>query len=141
MDQLENRPAEGSSYLKGTAAEICRRTTSYRVKKEARSFPPPLSSLNLNGQPSFFLRLVRKDDTLTLTEVRIHRPEILRAWRHDGRLILHLIPEDNFEEDDGEEEEEIVKAIRDEEDEFRLGDWKFDNEGLRRCHQYFSCCK
>ncbi|KAI9125449.1 hypothetical protein K1719_004065 [Acacia pycnantha] len=127
MDQLENRPAEDSSCLKGTAAEICRRTTSHRVKKEARSFPPPLSSLNLNGQPSFFLRLIRKDGTLTLTEVRIHRPEILWAWRHDGRLILHLIPEDDFEEDDEEEEEEIVKAIRDEEDEFRLGDWKFGN--------------
>ncbi|KAI9092511.1 hypothetical protein K1719_027639 [Acacia pycnantha] len=126
MDQLEIRPAEESSCLKGTAAEICRRTTSHRVKKEARSFPPPFSSLNLNGQPSFFLRPVRKDGTLTLTEVIIHRPEILWAWRHehDGRLILHLISEDDFEEDNGEEEEEIVKAIRDEEDEFRLGDWK-----------------
>ncbi|XP_028770734.1 protein FANTASTIC FOUR 1-like [Neltuma alba] len=154
MDQLEDHPAEDCC-LTGTAedigAEICRRR-SHGVRKEVSSFPPPLSSLNLNGQPSFYLRPVRKDGRLKLIEVRIHRPKILHAWRHDGRLTLHLIPEeessiDNLE-DDGEEEEEeeeeegeeleeeMVKAIRDdEEEEFRFGDWRFGSEVLRRCHQ------
>ncbi|XP_054800127.1 protein FANTASTIC FOUR 1 [Prosopis cineraria] len=167
MDRLEiDRPAEDSR-LAGTAADIgakiCTRT-SHRVRKEVRSFPPPLSSLNLNGRPSFFLRPVRKDGRLKLTEVRIHWPEILHAWRHNGRLTLHLIPDDSALddlEDDGEEEEpeedeeleegkrkhvikkstddeqaeEIVKAITDEEEEFRFRDWKFGKEGLRRYHQ------
>jgi hypothetical protein len=70
-----------------------------------RSFPPPLTSLNWNGKPSFYLRPVRKDGRLELTEVRIHRPDILHASRHDGRLTLHLIPDPDEEEDDDEEEE------------------------------------
>ncbi|KAF9670000.1 hypothetical protein SADUNF_Sadunf13G0022900 [Salix dunnii] len=54
-------------------------------KKEAKKFPPPLSSLNHNGQPIFFLKSVRKDGRLELTEVRIDRHEVLRASRKDGR--------------------------------------------------------
>lgn len=153
MDQLQNRPAE-DSFLKGTAADTgaeIRRRTSHRVRKEVRSFPPPLSSLNLNGQPSFFLRPVRKDGRLKLTEVRIHRPLVLFACRHDGRLKLHQVAEEtNLDdlEDDGEakleeeeeeeeleQEEDIVKAARDEEEESRFGDWKFGNKGLKRCQQ------
>ncbi|KAL5566154.1 hypothetical protein UlMin_029318 [Ulmus minor] len=123
-----------------------------KVKRETGKFPPPLSSLNRNGQPSFFLRPVRKDGRLELTEVRIHRPEILRAFRENGRLILQLIrdePEQDEEEEEQQEqeqeedqvleEEEEEEAIVEEEEEARVEDqWKFPmstGEGFRRCHE------
>ncbi|CAN0914329.1 hypothetical protein LINGRAHAP2_LOCUS28497 [Linum grandiflorum] len=77
-----------------------RRREAGKVKK----FPPPISSLNKNGQPNFFLRPVRRNGRLELTEVRIDRPEILRATREDGRLRLLLVRDDI--EIDGQEEEE-----------------------------------
>ncbi|EEF49778.1 protein FANTASTIC FOUR 1 [Ricinus communis] len=95
--------------------ELCSRTRSSTTKvnwkkfgerREVKKFPPPLSSLNHNGQPSFFLRPVRKDGRLELTEVRIDRPEILRASREDGRLRLHLIRDDEEEEDNDSNIEE-----------------------------------
>ncbi|KAH7543128.1 hypothetical protein FEM48_Zijuj02G0150500 [Ziziphus jujuba var. spinosa] len=122
-------------------------------RREVKKFPPPLSSLKQNGQPSFFLRPERKDGRLELTEVRINRPEILRAYREDGRLRLHLIVGDDDtveqqdciheeqeqeqdeephqkdeEEDDDvdeteEKEEEQVKGIVEEDRD--IEDWKF----------------
>ncbi|KAJ7978027.1 Protein FANTASTIC FOUR like [Quillaja saponaria] len=120
-----------------------RRTTktaepkSAKWRDQVKKFPPPISSLNENGKPSFFLLPVRKDGRLELTEVRIHRPEILRASREDGRLILHLIPDD--QDDILEEEEEEVEEEIEEEEEERIGEfWKFpavNGDGLRRCHE------
>jgi len=124
-------------------------------KKEAKKFPPPLSSLNHNGQPSFFLKPVRKDGRLELTEVRIDRHEILRASRQDGRLRLHLVEDEEFpvveeeyepeqeqeeyleEEKEGEleEEEMVVKENNEEESAGELG-FRVNKEGLRiRCHE------
>ncbi|KAL6324324.1 hypothetical protein AAG906_012570 [Vitis piasezkii] len=120
-----------------------------------RKFPPPLPSLNHNGQPSFFLRSVRKDGRLELTEVRIDRPEILRASRQDGRLTLHLIKEDNGVEEEPPQEEKKKKKKKkkkrkehEEDDEFEeevVEEWRFTaaaaaassngGEGLRRCHE------
>ncbi|KAI5424245.1 hypothetical protein KIW84_030445, partial [Lathyrus oleraceus] len=104
-----------------------------------RSFPPPIPSLNRNGKPSFYLRPVRKDGRLELTEVRIHRPDILHASRHDGRLTLHLIPDrDSEEEGESEEEDEEDEEFEEEEEEENMristvvGN---SNEGLRRCHE------
>lgn len=110
--------------------------------RKERSFPPPLPSLNRNGKPSFYLRPVRKDGRLELTEVRIHRPEILHASRHDGRLTLRLIPdqtdpeeEDYYEEEEEEEEEqEQEQELVKEEEEKVVEEWGFP-EGLRRCHE------
>lgn len=120
----------------------------YRKKaKKKKSFPPPLSSFNMNGQPIYFLRPVRKDGRLELTEVRIHRPEIIHASRNNGRLTLHLIPdylEDNDdvdldEEDEGEMVPELViTQIQEEEEEWkiRMGGYSNSNsEGVQRCHQ------
>ncbi|XP_004494646.1 uncharacterized protein [Cicer arietinum] len=104
-----------------------------------RSFPPPLSSLNRNGKPCFYLRPVRKDGRLELTEVRIHRPEILHASRHDGRLTLHLIPdqEELQEEEESQEEEEEEELQEEEEDRVKMAMvvGSSSNEGLRRCHE------
>jgi len=149
--------------------ELCSREIStikkvkwreFGEKKEAKKFPPPLSSLNHNGQPSFFLKPVRKDGRLELTEVRIDRHEILRASRQDGRLRLHLVEDEEFpvveeyepeqeqeqeqeqeeyleEEKEGESEEEemVVKENNEEESPGELG-FRVNKEGLRiRCHE------
>lgn len=75
------------------------------VRREVKKFPPPLSSLDQNGKPTFFLRPVRKDGRLELQEVKISRPEILFASREDGRLRLHLISSEE-DEDCGEQIDE-----------------------------------
>ncbi|CAI8615497.1 unnamed protein product [Vicia faba] len=112
-----------------------------------RSLPPPIPSLNRNGKPSFYLRPVRKDGRLELTEVRIHRPDILHASRRDGRLTLHLIPDresdDEEEEESEEEEEEVEENEENEELEKEEEEENVEvsmvvgnsNEGLRRCHE------
>ncbi|KAG4913959.1 hypothetical protein JHK84_054410 [Glycine max] len=103
-----------------------RRTMKAEGRGKVRSFPPPLSSLNRNGKPSFYLRPVRKDGRLELTEVRIQRSEILHASRHNGRLTLRLVPDLEEEEEEEEEEE-------------RVEEWRLrgvgGSEGLRRCHE------
>lgn len=128
-----------------------------KKREEAKKFPPPLSSLNQNGQPRYYLRPVRKDGRLELTEVRIYRPEILRAYRQDGRLRLHLVthePDLQEEEEqqqqlegiqeENEEEEEVidekesiinVKEVEEEEEERKLA---VGGEGFRRCQNLVS---
>lgn len=64
-----------------------------RVAEGRGNFPPPLSSLNGNGQPSFILVPVRKNGRLQLSKVRIKKPKILYATRQDGRLKLFLVPD------------------------------------------------
>ncbi|VVA12763.1 Hypothetical predicted protein [Prunus dulcis] len=127
-------------------------------RAEAKKFPPPLSSLNQNGQPRYFLRPVRKDGRLELTEVRIYRPEILRAYRQDGRLRLHLVthePDLQEEEAEGiqeeneeeEEEEDVidekesiinVKEAEEEEEEEEERKLAVGGEGFRRCQNLVS---
>ncbi|CAB4285253.1 unnamed protein product [Prunus armeniaca] len=126
-------------------------------REEAKKFPPPLSSLNQNGQPRYYLRPVRKDGRLELTEVRIYRPEILRAYRQDGRLRLHLvthepdlqeeeeqqqqqlegIQEENEEEEDVIDEKESIINVKEaeEEEERKLA---VGGEGFRRCQNLVS---
>ncbi|XP_062084663.1 uncharacterized protein LOC133790860 [Humulus lupulus] len=152
---LTSRPWSTSTKAK------CRGRRSGRVRHlhqphEVKKYPPPLSSLNQNGQPSFYLRAVRKDGRLELTEVRIHRPEILRAYREDGRLRLQFIKEedDDDEEDEEEEEEcidqkeeekekevvpeEVISELKEEEeggdDDREMKVPVSGGEGLRRCH-------
>lgn len=111
-------------------------------RKEAKKFPPPLSSLNRNGQPSFYLRSVRTDGRLELTEVRIDRPEILRASREGGRLRLHLVREGDEVEEAEEGEESLEEELQDEEtleeedekeEEGSVGEWRL--QGFRRCNE------
>ncbi|XP_039129553.1 uncharacterized protein LOC120265668 [Dioscorea cayenensis subsp. rotundata] len=64
-------------------------------------FPPPLASLaGKDGRRSSFLKAVRMDGRILLTEVTIERPEIMRASRRDGRLRLHLVGSYDHEEDE-----------------------------------------
>lgn len=75
------------------SVETKRRKTKENVvaRERRKEFPPPLSSLNGRGQRSFYLRPVRKDGRLELTQVMINRPEIFHASRENGRLRLHLV--------------------------------------------------
>ncbi|XP_043720941.1 uncharacterized protein LOC122668441, partial [Telopea speciosissima] len=67
------------------------KTTVAKVRTQKTNFPPPLPSLNQKGQPCFYLKPLRRNGRLELTEVRIERPEIFMASRQDGRLRLQLI--------------------------------------------------
>ncbi|KAG7649643.1 putative The fantastic four family protein [Arabidopsis thaliana] len=73
--------------------EAKRRKTKENVVVQAqkKQFPPPLSSLNSRGQRYFYLRPVRKDGRLELTQVMVDRPEIFHVSRVDGRLRLHFV--------------------------------------------------
>ncbi|KAL5712723.1 hypothetical protein ACHQM5_014867 [Ranunculus cassubicifolius] len=79
------------SRLRRTRLENDRKTE--KIKNMV--FPPPLSSLNQDGQPSFYLKSIRNDGRLQIKQARINRPEIethrLHASRQNGRLTLHLI--------------------------------------------------
>ncbi|XP_012493050.1 protein FANTASTIC FOUR 4 [Gossypium raimondii] len=127
-----------------------------RKRREGRrhmKFPPPLSSLNQNGQPCFYLKPVRENGRLELTEVKIQRPEILRSVRQNGRLRLHLVSSDvcsniNQEEEEEEEEneeinqeeqeQEVLDLQEEEEEEMKVEEvWKYrvNGKGSRRCHE------
>ncbi|KAL2325461.1 hypothetical protein Fmac_024519 [Flemingia macrophylla] len=94
-----------------------------RVAEGRGNFPPPLSSMNGNGQSSFVLVPVRTNGRLQLRKTRIKRPKILYSNRQDGRLRLFLVPdecvEDDVEEDeeDGELVDDIEEQIEEEEEE------------------------
>ncbi|KAI4301845.1 hypothetical protein L6164_035085 [Bauhinia variegata] len=161
-DQIEeinhDKDEDGSADSLGTTKTTesmrnWRRPASYHQRRQVKSFPPPITSLNRNGQPTFFLRPVRKDGRLELTQVRINRPDILHASREDGRLRLHFIRDESFlddleqeeeeelqEEDEQLEEEEVaeleeeigeeqekseISHWKDEENSERIGEWKF----------------
>ncbi|KAK9017052.1 hypothetical protein V6N11_079539 [Hibiscus sabdariffa] len=119
-------------------------------KKRNKKFPPPLPSLNQNGQPCFYLRPVRQNGRLELTEVWIHRPEVLRAVRENGRLRLHIVnfddcckfhedgEEDEDEAEEIEHEEQEVHDLHEEEEGMKVEEiWKYrvNEEGSRRCQE------
>ncbi|KAF8387963.1 hypothetical protein HHK36_026629 [Tetracentron sinense] len=115
-----------------------RKTMARARREEVKNFPPPLSSLNMNGKRSFFLKPVRKDGRLELTEVRMDRPEILRAYRQDGRLRLQFIrfEETEAEDQDRDQVRELPCCEDREEESVRM--WKFPvmtGEILRRCEE------
>lgn len=99
-------------------------------RNNSKLFPPPLSSLNENGQPCFYLRPVRKDGRLELTEVKIQRPEILHAVRENGRLRLHLLRSHT--------DQDISAKINEEKEEEKVEEsWKHrvTEDGLKRCQE------
>ncbi|KAA8536904.1 hypothetical protein F0562_029382 [Nyssa sinensis] len=154
-NQIENMNKDDQLCLK-TTPSVRSRWKKIVEKNKVKKFPPPLSSLNHDGKPNFFLRPVRKDGRLELTEVKIDRPEILRASRQDGRLRLHLIidedmdveeqAESNEEEEEYQEEEEeeveekIVEEDKEQVEEEKTGEWWLraangGGDGVRRCHE------
>ncbi|GLT95007.1 hypothetical protein SLE2022_127140 [Rubroshorea leprosula] len=152
----ERRFDDGMGFCESKAASTSGASTARRTKsgserwrERKKKFPPPLSSLNQNGQPSFYLRPVRKDGRLELTEIRIDRPETLRAHREGGRLTLQLVRNDHYflpidEEQELEENKELKFQLQEENEEIEgtedngIGEnWGFrvTGEGLRRCHE------
>ncbi|XP_042476873.1 protein FANTASTIC FOUR 1-like [Macadamia integrifolia] len=78
-------------WSKSTSVRSRWKTTVEKIRTQETNFPPPLPSLNQNGQPSFYLKPLRRNGRLELTEVRIERPDIFKASRQDGRLRLQLV--------------------------------------------------
>lgn len=115
-DQFENLDVIKES-CSGKEAKVGSRRKREHVKREVKKFPPPLSSLNQNGKPTFFLRPVRRDGKLDLLGVKIGQSEIFRASRQDGRLRLQFVNknedeediEDAFEQEEKEEDEEVLE--------------------------------
>ncbi|KAI8028574.1 hypothetical protein LOK49_LG02G02046 [Camellia lanceoleosa] len=160
-DKIENISEDVVNSMTTTTIRPKRNRMGWR--SEVKNFPPPLSSMNQNGKPIFYLRPVRRDGRLELMEVKIERLEVLRASREDGRLRLHLIRDvDVQEEEQVEEEEKIEEVIEEEEEEEQVeeeeeeeeeeieetieeeaemsGKWVFPvksggGDGFRRCHE------
>ncbi|XVE62950.1 hypothetical protein DITRI_Ditri06bG0160300 [Diplodiscus trichospermus] len=119
-----------------------RKRSEEKVRERNKKFPPPLSSLNQNGQPCFYLKPVRKNGRLELTEVRLPRPEILRAIRENGRLRLHLVCShvcsSKIDEEEENEETKPEEQLQEEEEEDVEELWKYrvnNGEGFWRCHE------
>ncbi|CAN1232873.1 hypothetical protein LINPERPRIM_LOCUS3718 [Linum perenne] len=138
-DFCSTAAGDGDLRWRDRIRERRRRREAGKVKK----FPPPISSLNKNGQPNFFLRPVRRNGRLELTEVRIDRPEVLKATREDGRLRLLLVRDeieiDGCDDVDEEEENTELDSIEEDAEEGnkrREEEWGFpmNGEGFRRCY-------
>ncbi|KAL7205223.1 hypothetical protein ACSBR2_018204 [Camellia fascicularis] len=112
-DKIENISEDVVNSMTMTTIWAKRKRMGWR--SEVKNFPPPLSSLNQNGKPVFYLRPVRRDGRLELMEVKIERLEVLRASREDGRLRLHLIRDVDVEEEEQVEEEEKIEEVIEEE--------------------------
>ncbi|GAB4855502.1 hypothetical protein Ancab_024120 [Ancistrocladus abbreviatus] len=157
IEELSNhryRHCDDNDGANSSAHKRSRASRMTEMKREAK-FPPPLTSLNQNGQPSFVLRPVRTDGRLEITEVRIQRPEILCASRENGRLTMHLVKSIESEDETEEQEEVVEEGSSDAEDEEELREeeaeeeeeqesaggeeWKHPasggGEGLMRCHE------
>lgn len=139
---LLSRKSNCSNNNTASTNSRCWQRSNLGEKKEKKEFPPPLSSLSQDGKPNFFMRAVRKDGRLELTEVKIDRPKTFRASRQDGRLRLHLIRdlEEEEEEDFAVETEEDVEEVIEEEEEEDIEEWRFPVTGSgigdshRRCY-------
>ncbi|KAL7003030.1 hypothetical protein U1Q18_004189 [Sarracenia purpurea var. burkii] len=163
-EQTENiDDGELGSRTAAAAESRTKRKRSEVIKSDVKKFPPPLSSLNQDGKPTFSLRPVRKDGRLELREVKNERLEGFHASRQDGRLRLNLIRDVDVEEQSEEEEEEEkvednnrgVQEEEEEEEEIEIGDanekeektgekWEYfpvvngGGSGFRRCHELMS---
>lgn len=105
------------------------------------TFPPPLSTLDSNGLPSYILLPVRMNGRLQLNKMKVKRPKTVYADREDGRLRLFLVTDECYIEEDDEveqEEEEMIEESRYEyEEDDRVREWN-NNEKYRKryyCHQ------
>ncbi|XP_028054086.1 protein FANTASTIC FOUR 1-like [Camellia sinensis] len=112
-DKIENISDDVVNSMTTTTIRPKRNRMGWR--SEVKNFPPPLSSMNQNGKPIFYLRPVRRDGRLELMEVKIERLEVLRASREDGRLRLHLIRDADVEEEEQVEEEGKIEEVIEEE--------------------------
>ncbi|KAG0476835.1 hypothetical protein HPP92_013676 [Vanilla planifolia] len=79
----------------GEEAEVGRKVVGLRSRRRMSEvqFPPPLRWMMGNGgRICRFLKAERRDGRFVLTVVRIDQPpEMMRAFRQDGRLRLELV--------------------------------------------------
>ncbi|KAK8605176.1 hypothetical protein V6N13_082628 [Hibiscus sabdariffa] len=131
FERIEERRVNDISEHHHRMAEFCEKERGrWRLNKskKKKKFPPPLSSLNENGRPCFYLKPVRKNGGLELIKVKIQRSEILRAIRENGRLRLYLLR--------SHQDDVVPSKINEEKGEEKVEEsWKYrvTEEGLRRC--------
>ncbi|KAI6685329.1 hypothetical protein NL676_031242 [Syzygium grande] len=83
-----------------------------RSRSIGSGFPPPISSLSMNGKPWVCFKSYRNDGRFVLKEIRLPTQEFLHASREGGRLTLQFVhPGDEMEQDEG-----LLEDGNDEED-------------------------
>ncbi|KAK9062404.1 hypothetical protein SSX86_019590 [Deinandra increscens subsp. villosa] len=91
FDTMEKHAVSGVLNLPGE---------SKRGRIRVMEFPPPISSIGLNGKPWVCLESYRSGGRFVLKEVRIPNQELLQACREDGRLKLQFVQSENEDEDE-----------------------------------------
>ncbi|KAL8109405.1 hypothetical protein AgCh_025484 [Apium graveolens] len=76
---------------KSRAIDIWRKYDTKNKGIKNKTVPPPLSSFDANGKPTFFLHPVRNNGRLKLIEVKINRPEGLHALGEYGQHRLYPV--------------------------------------------------
>ncbi|MQL84305.1 hypothetical protein Taro_016807, partial [Colocasia esculenta] len=90
IEEYKRRPPSGE--VDDDALQHRKGRSMRRRKTQAKEFPPPIPLLGVGGHSSSFLKVVKSDGRLVLTEVRVERPEILRASRRlDEHLTLETV--------------------------------------------------
>ncbi|KAK3193923.1 hypothetical protein Dsin_025233 [Dipteronia sinensis] len=95
-------------------ANLSLTTRSYRLmreKTESKDFPPPLTTLDLNGRPRFSYEKVRTDDRLLqIFMVERDTPEIIWTSNDEGGIVMKMLTNILDEEDDDDEKNSIEKS-------------------------------
>ncbi|KAL3752310.1 hypothetical protein ACJRO7_013030 [Eucalyptus globulus] len=95
-----------------------------RSRSIGSGFPPPISSLSMNGKPRVCFKSYRNDGRFVLKEIRFPTQEFLHASREGGRLTLQFVhPGDDIEEDEG--------CLEDDEDDDQDGEGEDGGHGER----------
>ncbi|KAF5207793.1 Fantastic four 3-like [Thalictrum thalictroides] len=117
-EQMEEIIHESSSSSRSQKLRMNANTTTSSStiidcrKTKDGMFPPVLSSLRRNdGHKNYtsFLKPVRENGRLVLTQVTISRPDVFRVSRQDGRLILQFINQKKSQESNEEEKQQVVE--------------------------------
>ncbi|KAL3514053.1 hypothetical protein ACH5RR_026770 [Cinchona calisaya] len=95
-----------------------RRNNNQRLAKIEKEYPPPIPWLARTGNlpshmPWIMKRYYTNDGRLIIKEEKVKRHEYFQAYRSNGRLILYLVPLDDYAlVDDHDDEEEEVDCDR-----------------------------
>ncbi|KAI4372251.1 hypothetical protein MLD38_010505 [Melastoma candidum] len=130
-ERSKSDPGDGTGEHEPMPCTLWRKRRGKIERIRERKFPPPLTSLNDKGRPSYFLKPVRRDGRL---EVSTGRLETLRASGIDGRLRLDFIKDPEFEADNRETTtDDVADEVYEAEKEEQMV--VISTETLGRCHE------
>ncbi|KAF9598600.1 hypothetical protein IFM89_028269 [Coptis chinensis] len=67
------------------------RVESRKLRRDYKSFPPPISSIGGNGKPWLYFKSFRHEGRFILKQIRIPTQVFFNAYREDGHLRLHPV--------------------------------------------------